>query len=100
MYDAYSLGNRRGNTTDSFHDMSITLLMASIYNVKTSIPCSSASKARYDANLVCKLETIRATCSKLASQPSTFDKVVIGFLIMSLVSSEVSVVSQPSRTMS
>ena len=71
--------------------MAITLLMASVYNFKTSMPPSEQSRARHDAVLVCQLNAMRATRSKLSGQLSVFDKVVIGFLVLCLTSSEVSV---------
>ena len=84
--------NRRGNTSDDYYDMSINLLMASVYNAKDfSTSSSLASNARHDSFLAAKLNTIHATRSKLSGQPSTFEKVVIGFLVLCLVSSEVSV---------
>ena len=72
--------------------MNITLLMASVYNFQPSTLSLDASKTRHDSYLACKLDTIHATRSKLAGRPDTFEKVVIGFLILCLISAEVSLI--------
>jgi len=71
--------------------MSIILLMASVYNKMMLAGSSSeASKSRDDAYLICKMDAIRAVQEKLSGPETAFDQIVIAFIVLCLMNSEVS----------
>jgi len=64
--------------------------MASVYNTMVSKSSISALKSHNEAYLICKLDTIQAVHKKLSNLTSTFDAIVIAFIVLCLMNSEVS----------